>query len=425
MKAESFKRVFKLVSPETAQSQLLKAACIKPLGPEKIPLENSPGRVLAVDIFAERDIPEKNRAVFDGYAVRAANTQKASMFNPIRLKVIGKTFPEGPMRRIASGETVFIACGAPIPKGADAVVKVENVRVFEETIEICSPVEPGENVAFAGEDVRKGQLLLKKGCFLRPQDVGLLAGMGIKSVKVFEKPKVAIISVGDELVKLSKEEPHRIVNNYALIVSYLVSELGAAPQLFGIVPDNLEEIKKTISEALRKAHLVVTIAGCSVGPKDLVPDAVAALSGRGLVFHGVRLSPGKVMGAGIVDGKPVVMLPGHIISAYAGFYLLIAPLIAQYTGLGDSFPFPVVRAKITKGLKARPINTFLRVRLTSLNGEFLAEPIRGGSSVLNTLINSNGYTIVPKGRRLKKGETIKVVLYDRYEYGHMQLFSKS
>lgn len=419
MKRKDLKRVLKLTSHEKARSELLKVACIKPIGYEEIPIENSLGRVLAVDIMANKNIPEENRAVFDGYAIRSADTAGASAGNPITLKIVGEMFPGEAPYKLSSGQAVFTACGAPMPNGADAVVMAENVRLMGDRIEIRFPVEPGENVAFEGEDVEKGRLILRKGCFLRPQDVGLLAGIGMRSVKVFKKPKVDIISVGDELVKLSGREPDKVVNNYALIVSSLVSEFGATPRVFGIVPDNLDRIKRTISEAVEKADMVATIAGCSVGPRDLVPDAITALDESVIVFHGVKLSPGKVMGAGIVKGKPVVMLPGHIVSAYAGFFLLIAPLIAQYLGLQTEFPLPIVQARLTEDIKAKSTATFLRLRLTYINGQFEAKPVHGGSNILTTLINSNGYMIVPKGKGFKRGTVVKVILYDKYEFAHI------
>jgi len=418
MKRRDLKRIFKLAPHEKAQLDLLKAASIKPLGYEEIPLDESLGRVLAFDVVSSVNVPEENRAVFDGYAVRSADTLGASITSPIVLKIVAKRFPGDPPSSISSRQTVFVACGASLPRGADAVVKTENVRLLEDKIEVCSPVRPGENVGAAGEDVEKGRLLLRKGHFLRPQDIGLLAALGMKSVKVFRKPRVGIISVGDELVKLNEEKTDKIANNYALVISALASEFGATPQLFGIVPDDIDEIKKSITEAVDRSDIVVTIAGCSVGPKDLVPDAIDALEVSGLVFHGVKLSPGKVMGAGIVKHKPVVMLPGHIVSAYAGFFLLVAPLIAQYIGLGKEFPLPIVRARLTEDVKARSTATFLRLRLTHTNGEFEAKPVHGGSSVLTTLVNSNGYMIVPKGEELKKGTTVKVILYDKYEFAH-------
>jgi molybdenum cofactor synthesis domain-containing protein len=419
LQRKDLRRKFKLTTIEKAINQFGEVKHIKPLGSEEVALEESIGRVLAADVISRVNIPKEDKAVFDGYAICSADTLDVSNENPVMLKIVSETFPGEVASELSSGQTVFTACGAPMPKGADAAVMVENVRLLGDKIEVRFSVKSGENVAPAGEDVKKGDLLLKVGHLLRPQDVGLLAELGMRSVMVFKKPKVGIISVGDELVKLSEKEPDKIVNNYALIVSGLVSEFGATPELFGIIPDNLGQIKRAISEAVKKTHIVTTISGCSVGPKDLVPDAINALEEPGVIFQGVKMSPGKVMGAGIVKGKPVVMLPGHIVSTYAGFFLIVAPLIAQYSGLGKTFPFQVVKARITQDVKAKPTAGFLRVRLTSTNGEFEANPVHRGASVLTSLVDSNGYTIVPLGKGLRKGTNVKVVLYDRYEFAHL------
>jgi molybdenum cofactor synthesis domain-containing protein len=419
MQRRDLRRKFKLTTLEKALSQLGEVKHFEPLGPEEISIEKSTGRVLAVDVISKINIPKENKAVFDGYAICSTDTLGVSKENPVMLKIVSKTFPGEVASKLSSGQTVFTACGAPMPRGADAALMAENVRLIGDEIEVRFSVNPGENVALVGEDVKKGRLLLKARHLLRPQDVGLLAELGMRSIKVFKKPKVGIISVGDELVKLSEKESDKIVNNYALIVSGLVLEFGAIPQLFGIIPDNLDQIKKTISEALEKTHIVTTISGCSVGPKDLVPDAINALEKSGLVFQGVKLSPGKVMGAGIVKGKPVVMLPGHIVSTYAGFFHIVTPLIAQYSGLGKTYPLTAVKARITQDVKAKPTKGFLRVRLTTINGEFEAEPVHRGASVLTSLVDSNGYTIVPLGKGLQKGTYVKVILYGRYEFAHM------
>jgi len=375
--------------------------------------------VLAEDIISEVNIPEANRAVSDGYAVRAEDTKDASLTNPTKLKVLGETFPGEAPLEITPGQAVYVACGAPVPKGADAVVMVENTRLLRDEIEIYFPLKTGENIALAGEDVRDGSLVFKRGHVLRPQDVGLLAGIGRTFVKVRRKPKVGIISVGNELIKLSKEEPSRIANNYALIFSGLVSELGATPILIGIIPDDMVEIREKISEVLEETDLVVTIGGCSVGQRDFVPEAIDSLGEPGLVFHGVKLSPGKVTGAGIIHNKPVIMLPGHIVSAYAGFYLFLAPLIAKLLGISQDALFPAIKAKMVDRVKARPTASFLRIRLSSIDGESLAKPILGGSSVLTTLTDSNGYAIVPEGKGIEKGETVNVTLYSKHEFAHL------
>ncbi|MFQ6126877.1 MAG: molybdopterin molybdotransferase MoeA [Candidatus Heimdallarchaeota archaeon] len=414
MERRDLRRTFKLIPHEEALRRLMRVVPVKPIGYEEVALERSTGRVLAEDIVSKVNIPDQRRAVFDGYAIRSADIQNASLETPVTLKIVGKTFSGGLRCEMASsGEAVYTACGATVPDNADAVIKVENTRLLEDRIQILSPVKLNQNITRIGEDVKKGGLILKKGYPLRPQDVGLLAGIGMSSVKVFKKPRVGIISVGDELVESGRKR--KIANNYALIASALVSELGGSPKLLGVAPDDINQIKGIISKAVREMDIVATIAGCSVGVKDLVPDAIEALGGK-IVFHGVKLSPGSPMGVGTVKGKRVIMLPGYIASAYAAFYLLLAPIIAMLSGLAVKSSLPTIKAKITHDVKAKPVATFLRVRLKRINGEFLAEPVRGGSSHLSTLVNSNGHTIVPAGEGLNEGEAVDVILYGRHEF---------
>jgi molybdenum cofactor synthesis domain-containing protein len=417
MKRKDMRRTFKLIPHEEALRRLMRAAPVKPVRHEEIALEHSIGRVLAEEIKSRIDIPHKRRAVFDGYAIRSVDTRNASLGAPVALKIVGETFQgSSSCKMISSSEAMYAACGATVPDNADALIRVENTRLFGDKIQILSPAEPNQNITRIGEDVKKGDLILRKGYPLRPQDVGLLAGIGMRHVRVFKKPKVGIISVGDELVKSGRKR--KIANNYALIVSALVSELGGHPKLLGIAPDDVDQIKRIISKAVEEMDIVATIAGCSVGVKDLVPDAIEALGGR-IVFHGVKLSPGSPMGVGTVRGKRVIMLPGYIASAYAAFYLLLAPMITKLSGLAVESPLPTVKAKITHNVKTKPVATFLRVRLKRINGEFFAEPVRGGSSHLSTLVNSNGHAIIPPGKGLNESDSVDVTLYDRHEFLHL------
>jgi molybdopterin molybdotransferase len=222
---------------------------------------------------------------------------------------------------------------APIPKGAAATVKVEETRLHEDTVEVVREIKAGEGIIPLGDDVKKGDLLLPKGQRLRPQDVGLLASNKMTHAEVFRKPVVAVISGGDELLKQCQNDPSAIANNYALVVAGLASELGAEPKPLGIMPDALDKVTEKIRQALQTSDIVVTIGGSSVGVKDFVPDAINALGEPGVVVQGVSLRPGAISGFGLVDGKPVVMLPGHIGSCIGGFYLFLAPLISLYSGI--------------------------------------------------------------------------------------------
>ncbi|MFQ6135239.1 MAG: molybdopterin molybdotransferase MoeA, partial [Nitrososphaerales archaeon] len=308
------KRVFKLIRFEEALRLIEQAVPNQPLGYETVKTVSSLCRVLAEDIVSEVYLPDHDFAAMDGYAVKTQNIQKASEKNSIKLTVTGELYPTDHPTDASIGdyETMYVACGAPIPKGADAVLRVENVRRVNGEITVKNPSESNRNICQTGEDVKKQELVLPKGRTIRPQDIGLLVALNREYVKVVRRPRVAVISVGDELTEPFKNAPNKIVNNNAYIVSSLVEYFNAEPILMGIAQDSLEDISHKITSALEKADLVLTIAGCSVGLKDYVPDVLDSLGEPGIVFHGVALSAGKVSGFGVVRGKPVVMLPGHV-----------------------------------------------------------------------------------------------------------------
>jgi len=414
------KRIIKLTPYEEALEKLFGMEQIKPAGCEIVSVEKSVGRVLAEDVTSEVDVPQTSRTLVDGYALRSEDTLEASHKNPVTLRIVGKLYPWSlpTDARLSTGQAIYVTCGAPIPYEADAVVKVENTVLRDGEVEIRCAIKAGDNIAPAGEDVKKGSLVLRKGKVLRPQDVGVLAGIGVKTVKVFKKPKVAIIATGNELFELSKRDPTRIVDNYALTVSSLIWELGGFPIRMGISPDDLSEIRKKISEAVERADIIVTIGGCSVGEKDLVPDAVNSFGKPGIIVHGIRVKPGKVTGFGVVKGKPIVMLPGLISSTLAGFYLIVAPLIGLYSGLSVDNILPVIFAQMSQDLQAetRPLYRFTPVRVRKVDGELIAEPVLGGSGVLSKFVKSNGFVLIPPRKALKKGEKVKVTLFSKEEF---------
>ncbi len=412
------KRLPKRGDPLDAQKQLLKAACKAKLHTEAVPLMEALGRVLSKDAFSDINIPAYDKTFIDGYAINPQKTTEASVGAPAAFKVVGKLFPaDYPTAvKVGRGEAVYVACGAPIPKGAAATVKVEETRLNGDQIQVLRPIKSGEGIIPLGDDLKKGTLILRKGQVLRPQDIGLLASVGMAKVEVFKKPTVAILSGGDELIRQTQKNPEKIANNYALVVSGLASELGASASMLGIMPDSMDKVQAKIGEALTQADIVVTIGGSSVGVKDFVPDAVNALGKPGVVVQGVLLRPGAVSGFGIVDGKPVVMLPGHIGSCIAGFYLFAAPLISMYAGAESAGMQPHVTAELTEALDSGPQFRFLLLHLTRGEGKFLAAPVEGGSSALSTIVKSNGYTIVPPHTTLPKGSKVEVHLFGKLEF---------
>jgi molybdopterin molybdotransferase len=417
MNRPDIKRLPKRANPIDAQKQLLEEIHSNVMSSEKVPLQDALGRVLAQDAVSNVNIPDYDKTFIDGYAINTADTKDASTTKPAVFKIVGKLFPaDYPTElKVSHGEAIYVACGAPIPQGASATVKVEETRLKEDKIEVIREIQPCEGIIPFGDDMKKGDLILKKGKVLRPQDIGVLAPIGFFEAEVVKKPKIAILSGGDELIKQCDKNPKKIANNYALVVAGLASELGAEAEIEGIMPDSLDKVTAKISEALAKADVVVTIGGSSVGVKDFVPDAVNALGKPGVIVQGVSLRPGAISGFGIVDGKPVVMLPGHIGSCIAGFYLFAAPLICRLLGYEADGLLPKLTAELAEDLETGPQFRFQLTHLKREEGKLLAEQVEGGSSALTTIVKSNGYTIVPPHTMLAKGSKVEVYLFGKLE----------
>ena len=407
----------KRANPMEAQAKLLEAVASKKLFTEAVPLEQALGRVLAKDVFSKVNIPGYDKTFIDGYAINPKDTAGALTSKPVEFKVVGKLFPANypTEAKVASGETVYVACGAPIPKGASATIKVEETRFNGDKIQVMREIKQSEGIIPLGDDVKQGELILKRGQILRPQDVGLLAQVGLTTAEVTKKPVIAILSGGDELIKQYAKEPTKISNNYALVVAQLSQELGAEAVVKGIMPDALEQVEAKIGQALSEADIVVTIGGTSVGMKDFVPDAINNLGKPGVVVQGISLRPGAVSGFGVVKGKPVVMLPGHIGSCIAGFYHFLAPLIRAFSGFENGGLLPHLTAELSESVDSGPQFRFLLLHIKRNDTQFVAEPVEGGSSALSTIVKSNGYSIIQPHTQLTKGTKVDVYLFGKLE----------
>ncbi|MEM2994504.1 MAG: molybdopterin molybdotransferase MoeA [Candidatus Bathyarchaeia archaeon] len=377
-----------------------------------IPLGSALNRVLAEDITAKEDLPMFNRSAVDGYAVKAEDTFEASQFKPKTLKITEKP-------ALKSGEAKRVWTGNPIPKGANAVVMLENTRQTGDELEIWVSVAPGENVSKKGEDVSKGEIAVKVGTRLKPHHLGLIAALGIAKIKVFEKPKIAILATGDELVDLN-EKPleNQVFEVNRLILSGLCHELGAEPVDLGISKDDVNEIIAKIKVGLEKADAVITTGGTSVGASDVVPEAVNKIGNPGVVVHGVAMRPAMPTALAVANGKPIIILSGNPVAAIFGFEVFARPLICMMLGLKHEEHRPVIKAKLTRRVNT-PLGrkTFIRVQVRQQNGEFLAEPISTrGSGIISTMTKANGYVIASEKREgLEEGETVLVHLFDNVE----------
>ncbi|MEX2702851.1 MAG: molybdopterin molybdotransferase MoeA, partial [Candidatus Baldrarchaeota archaeon] len=325
---------FRYTDPDEALKRVLSKISPENIGVEEIYIHNAFGRVLAEDIVANMNIPPGDVAHFDGYAVRHRDTLNASLENRISLKIIDKIFAgEERNVEIKSGETCYVATGAYLPKGADTIVPIEHVRVKNGTILLHRPAKKGDHVIKIGEDIKSGEILLRKGHALRAQDLCLLATLKRLKIKVYKKPRVAIISIGDELTDNPEETStgKTFISNFFLVVE-LVRKNGGEPINLGVAPDEIDKIKRIVMKGLEVADIVITIGGISVGEKDYVCKAVNSLGSPGTIVRGLKVKPGRQTSVAIINGKPVLMLPGLIQSTFIGFIYVGIPLLKFLSG---------------------------------------------------------------------------------------------
>ncbi len=398
----------KLTNIDEALSTLVKKLKPERLKSEQIPLHTASGRVTAEDIQAKNDLPPFDRSAVDGYAVKAQDTFGASQFNSKTLKLTENEVREGEARQIWTG--------TPLPRGADAVIMLEYTKRIKGKIEVGITITPGGNVSRKGEDVQRGEVAIEAGTRLKPHHLGLLAALGATHVNVVKKPKVAILSTGNELVELGhKPKPNQIVETNRLILSSMCQELGAEPLDLGIAKDDLNEISAKIREGLEQADVVITTGGTSVGYPDLVPMAINQIGTPGIIVHGVAMRPGMPTALAILQGKLVFILSGNPVAAMVGFEAFARPLLLKLLGV-EREPRPTLKARLTRRVaSALGRRVFLRVRVFERNDEFFAEPVRiKGAGVLSTMTKANGYVKIPENREgLEEGESVIVHLFDK------------
>jgi molybdopterin molybdotransferase len=324
-----------------------------------------------------------------------------------------------PDRGIIGGETLRVPTGAMLPVGADAVVMLEYTAEHPDgTLEVRRAVAPGENVLQPGEDVGRGETLFPAGGRLRPQEIGLLAALGIAQVPVYQKPRVAIISSGDEIVPLDgRPGPGQVRDANAYLAAAQVAEWGGLPLMYGIIPDDFTALQKTLAAALKGADLILISGGSSVGARDLTLSAIQDLPGAEVLVHGVALRPGKptilaALGSG--GTKPLLGLPGHPASAAVVMEVLGRPLLSHLAGLaGESLKGRAITATLSRNLAgATGREDYVRVRLRQEGDTLWADPVLGPSGLLSPLVKSEGLVMIPLGvEGLFKGEAVAVRLF--------------
>ncbi len=399
----------KLTDIDNALSIFFRKLELKRTKPVQIPIKKSLGRITAGDVMAAHDLPRFNRSAMDGYAVKARDTFEASQFNPRALRLTE-------YKKVQKNEARRIWTGNPLPSGANAVVMLEHTKEIQDGIEVWTAVTPGENVSKKGEDVHKGEIAIRDGTQLGPHHIALLAALGLVQISVREKPKVAVLSTGNELIDVGcKPKSGQVLDVNRLLLSCMCTELGAETVDLGIATDDADAINIKILEALKKAHIIITTGGTSVGKADLVPGVINSIGKPGVLIHGIAMRPGMPTGLAILYRKPIIMLSGNPVAAMIGFEIFGRPLLTKLLGLEDE-QRPMVKAKLTNRVaSALGRRVFLRVHVVEKDNEFFAEPVRiKGSGILSTLTKANGYVAIPEDREgLEKGESITVHLFDK------------
>src|SRR4051794_5658448 len=380
---------------------------------ETVALEDAHGRVPAEPVRAPHDLPGFARSTVDGYAVRAADTYGASEGLPSYLDVSGAVeMGRAPDVAVGAGRAVAMPTGGVLPDGADAVVMVEHTQeAMPGTIEVVRPAAPGDGMVRADEDARAGDELLPAGRPLRAQDVGVLAAAGATSVRVFARPRVAILSTGDEVVPPQTPElaVGQVRDASAVALAALVRDAGGEPELRGIVPDDVGALGAALRDAVDTCDVVVVSAGSSVGARDQTAAAVAALGDPGIWAHGIALRPGKPTLLAECAGVPVIGLPGNPRSALVVFRLVGMPVVRLVGGMTDPPPEPTLRARLERDIPSAAGRLDV-VQVAVRDG--VARPLFGASALLSILSAADGYVVVPdEATGLGAGAEVDVTLY--------------
>jgi molybdenum cofactor synthesis domain-containing protein len=374
---------------------------------ESVAIDEAVNRVLAEDLIAAMNVPPFNRAAMDGYAVKAKDTFGAGQFKPVELKIIGEIHAgENPVKKIKTGQCMQISTGAVMPEGADAVMMVEDTEREGTEVKMFKSITPGSNIGKIGGDIKEGTTILKAGVMLDAAKVGVLASQGLSSVTVYEKPKIAVLPTGEEVVAAGKKlKPGQLYDINSHTISSVVIANGGKPVKIGIAGDNLEELRTTMKESL-KSDLVVLSGGSSVGERDLLVDVI---EGWGeVLFHGVQVKPGKPTIFAIVGGKPLLGMPGYPTSCLINSYLFLIPAIRKMAHLpphqGDT-----VKAKLSRRVSGSTgRRQFLTVKLVGDE----AVSVFKESGAITSIAEADGYIEIPENiDMLEKGEIVTVTLF--------------
>lgn len=386
-----------------------------PVGTETVQLADMCGRVAAEDLRADQDLPDFPRSVVDGFAVRGASTFGASEANPAYLTIGGKVaMGSVPEFSIGPGEVAKIPTGGMLPAGADSVVMVEHSSALDDsTIEIYRSVAPGQNCIGIGEDYQKGAVLVSQGQIIRPQHAGVLAAFGQSRISVYRKPRVGIISTGDEIVAVTDTPaPGQIRDINTHTIAGMVSDAGGIPVGYGIVADNFDTLFTHCQRALSECDTVLISGGSSVGTRDFTVEVIGAFDNALILVHGISISPGKPTILAAIEKSAFWGLPGHVVSAMIVFDRIVKPFLKRLGGVrspsGSEIRIPALLRRNVPSAQGRM--DYVRVRLVTENDTLWAEPLLGKSALIHTIAQADGLIEIDKNTEgLDEGDTVKVI----------------
>ena len=386
-----------VVSAEEARVRFERHLDLTPLPAEAVALADARMRVLAHDVVAAVDAPPFDRSNVDGFAVRAADTVGASDGNPKVLTLNGEVIACGyaPVVAVVPGTCTAIATGGVIPRGADAVVMIEQTELIEDgspRIELRRAAAPGQFVSYAGSDIARGETLLRRGTRIGAREIGMLAACGLDRIEVVRRPKVAVLSTGDELVEPGKPlKPAGVYDSNSAIIAAAVAEAGGEPLMFGACPDDTIILEKTVREALAASDMVVLSGGTSKGAGDLSHRVVSQLGKPGILVHGVALKPGKPLCLGVVGDKPIVVLPGFPTSAIFTFHAFVAPVIRARAGLPPEAAKTISARVPVRVASELGRKEFVLVSLVAGEEGVVAFPTGKGSGAVTSFSQADGF----------------------------------
>lgn len=390
---------------------------VKETPKESIETVKALNRILDEKVTSEIDVPPFDKSAMDGYAVIAENTFGASPKNPKTIKKIGAVeIGQTTDKTINPGEAIQISTGAPVPEGADAVIKIEETEIEDNLITLYNSVVPGKNISKRGEDIKVGTEIFDDGTEIKAEHIALLSSLGLKELSVSQKPRVSVYAVGDELIEVGNPlKPSKIYNSNSPMISNLVRLYGGQIIRESSLKDDKEALKQNLLEASKDSQIIIFTGGTSVGTKDFLPEIVGEFCT--ILHHGVAMRPGAPILTSYLNDTLVFCLPGTPVAAYIGYLIFVGPALRKMMGCKIIDPRIKIMATISKDVPVSGMGrvSFLRVKLQYEENEIIAQPVKlKGSGIISSITNSDGIVeIPPQQEGLKKGDKVLVKLFPK------------